>query len=50
MEKTYIAPEFEVLKCELLEDVLGMSTESTVPIQTDEPILPDPESPTIEDF
>ncbi|MBQ7504347.1 MAG: hypothetical protein IJT79_03415 [Ruminococcus sp.] len=40
MEKIYIAPEFEVLKCEFVEDVIMASTEPSIPIQTDEPELP----------
>lgn len=41
MEKLYITPEFEVLKVDLLEDVLaGPSTEPSIPIQTDEPEIP----------
>ena len=48
MEKIYMSPEFEVLKCEFVEDVIMASTEPSIPIQTEEPSLPggDP----IEDF
>ena len=40
MEKIYISPDFEVLKCELIEDVLGASTEPSIPIESQEPSLP----------
>ena len=42
MEKQYITPEFEVLRVDLLEDALvgDGSTEPSIPVQTDEPVLP----------
>ncbi len=51
MEKQYITPEFEVLKVDLLEDALvgDGSTEPSIPIQTDEPVLPTGE-PIPDDF
>ncbi|MBR2109518.1 MAG: hypothetical protein IJ932_06225 [Ruminococcus sp.] len=51
MEKLYIAPELEVLKVDLLEDVLvgGASTEPSVPIETaSEEVGPD--VPSMPDF
>lgn len=48
MEKIYIAPEFEVLKCVFIADALEPSTESSLTSQTDEPILPS--GPEIPDF
>lgn len=51
MKKLYIAPEMEVLRCELIEDVLSPSTEPTVPIQDNtEPNYSDPTTPVIDDF
>ena len=40
MEKLYITPEFEVLKCEFTEDVILASTEESIPVESQEPVLP----------